>query len=366
MRLSDVDSSRDNNMDLMRFLAASAVIYGHAFHLQNLRDPLEGVIGISTGSLAVAVFFALSGFLIAKSLTSRPSLLEFLVARALRILPALIVVNVLVVLISGFSWTSVSATDFFGGSQPWMYIVWNSSLLKCEFELPGVFSANPGGSGINGSLWTLPVEARMYGVVFIAGVSSLVMGRLFKSGIASRRRMVGGFGLIGLVLSTFLWEMLGLPYVGGVLSEPGVQLMGFFSAGLVAHAFRERIYLDGRLIIVGFFVLYGWRETRFADALLIPWLAYTCLWTAYSPRINARGFGSKGDFSYGIYIFAFPVQQWFYSQDPEMAPLTNAGYTFPIVVLLAAISFWCIERPSLQLKHPLAEKIRSLVGAKAS
>ena len=103
-------------MDLMRFLAASAVIYGHAFHLQNLRDPLEELVGRSTGSLAVAVFFALSGFLIAKSLTSRPSLLESLVARALRILPALIVVNVLVVLIAGFTWSSISAAEFFGGS----------------------------------------------------------------------------------------------------------------------------------------------------------------------------------------------------------------------------------------------------------
>ena len=365
MRLSDVDSSRDNNMDLMRFLAASAVIYGHAFHLQNLRDPLEELVGRSTGSLAVAVFFALSGFLIAKSLTNRPSLLEFLVARALRILPALIVVNVLVVLIAGFTWSSMSAAEFFGGSQPWTYIFWNSSLLKCQFELPGVFSANAYGDAVNGSLWTLPVEARMYGLVFLAGATSLVIGKVTRAGNELRRYMVGGFGVVGLASSLFLWEMLGLPHLGGVLSEPGVRLMGFFSAGMVAHAFRKKIYLDGRLIVVGFLVLYCWRETRFAEAFLVPWLAYTCLWTAYSPRINARGFGSKGDFSYGIYIFAFPVQQWFYSQDPGMAPLTNAGFTFPIVVVLAAISFWCIERPSLRFKHTLSEKVRFLFGRKA-
>jgi len=366
MRISDVDSSRDNNMDLMRFLAASAVIYGHAFHLQNLRDPLEGVVGRSTGSLAVAVFFALSGFLIAKSLTSRPSLLEFLVARALRILPALIVVNVLVVLISGFAWTAVPTAEFFGGSAPWTYIFWNSSLLKSQFYLPGVFVGNPAGSAVNGSLWTLPVEARMYGLVFLAGLSSLLISKILATGFLDRRRMVGLFGLIALAFSLFLWRVLGLPYVGGVLSENGVELMGYFSAGMVAHAFRERINLDGRIIIAGAVALLIWRDTRFADALFIPWLAYSCLWTAYTPRVNARGFGSKGDFSYGIYIFAFPVQQWFYSQNPEMNPLTNAISTFCIVVALAAISFWFIERPALRFKRSLSDRIRSLFGTTRS
>ena len=173
--------SRDNNMDLIRFLAASAVIYAHAFNLQNLRDPLESVTGRSTGSLAVAIFFSLSGFLIAKSITTRESLMEFLIARALRILPALLVVNFLVVIVAGLVWTNLGTGDFFANPESWSYFFWNSSLLKCQFQLPGVFEQNPYGPAVNGSLWTLPVEARMYGLVFLAGLTSVLFGKIFGS-----------------------------------------------------------------------------------------------------------------------------------------------------------------------------------------
>lgn len=353
-------------MDLMRFLAASAVIYGHAFHLQNLRDPLESVTGRSTGSLAVAIFFSLSGFLIAKSITSRRSVLEFLIARALRILPALLVINFLVVVVAGFAWTSLGTGEFFASSQTWSYFAWNSSLIKCQFELPGVFEENPFGPAVNGSLWTLPVEARMYGIVFLAGLTSLFFGRFFGSEFERRRRFVGLFAIAAMAMSLFGWKAMGLPYIGGVLPEQGVQLLGYFGFGMFAHAFRERIHLDGRFIVAGACVLLATRETAFASAMFIPWLAYSCLWLAYTPRLGARGFGSRGDFSYGIYIFAFPVQQWMYSVSPQMSPLSNAGFSFCIVIVLAAASFWLIERPCLSLKKPLSNRISSLFGPRGS
>ncbi|RPG19749.1 MAG: acyltransferase [Phycisphaera sp. TMED9] len=366
MRISDVDSSRKNNMDLIRFLAASAVIYGHAFHLQNLEDPLESVTGRSTGSLAVAIFFSLSGFLIAKSITTRRSVLEFVVARALRILPALFVVNLLVILVAGFAWTTLGAGEFFSNSQTWSYFAWNSSLLKCQYELPGVFESNPGGPAVNGSLWTLPVEARMYGIVFLAGLTSLALGKFLGGEFERRRRVVGVFAIVAMVLSLFGWAAMGIPYVGGVLSEPGVELLGYFGFGMFAHAFRERIHLDGRIVVAGGVALLATRDSAFANAMFIPWLAYACLWISYTPRLQASGFGSRGDFSYGIYIFAFPVQQWIYSVSPGMAPLSNAGFTFCIVIVLAALSFWCIERPCLGLKKPLSEKIQMFFGKRVT
>ena len=166
-------------------------------------------------------------------------------------------------------------------------------------------------------------------------------------------------------MSLFGWKAMGLPYVGGVLPEQGVELLGYFGFGMFAHAFRERIHLDGRLVLAGSVVLLVARDSAFANAMFIPWLAYTCLWVAYTPRLQARGFGSRGDFSYGIYIFAFPVQQWIYSVSPDMAPLSNAGLTFCIVLVLAVISFWCIELPCLGLKKPLSEKVRSFFSVRS-
>ena len=366
MRLSDVDSGRHNNMDLIRFIAASAVIYGHAFHLQNLRDPLEAVTGHATGTLAVGVFFCLSGFLIAKSLCNRPSLFEFVIARCLRILPALIVVNIAVVLVSGFFWTDLGSGVFFASGSPWTYILWNSSLLRCQFDLPGVFEANPWGTAVNGSLWTLPVEARMYGLVFAAGIASLLLQKCPGLNRFDRRWAVGVFGFVAFVLSAWLWFALSIPYVSGVLTESGVELMGYFGIGMVAHAAREHVRLSGWGVVGGALLLAAIPGSYFYGAIFAVWLSYSCLWLSYTPSINARNFGSRGDMSYGIYIFAFPIQQCLYAGDAAMTPMANALATFLMVLPLAAASFHFIERPALRLKHPLAEKIDSLLRPRRS
>ncbi|MCP4839252.1 MAG: acyltransferase, partial [Planctomycetes bacterium] len=336
MRLSDVDSGRQNNMDLIRFIAASAVIYGHAFHLQNLRDPLEGVTGHSTGSLAVGIFFCLSGFLIAKSLCNRPSLLEFLLARCLRILPALIVVNIAVVLVAGLFWTDLTPAAFFADSRSWTYVLWNSSLLKCQYELPGVFVGNAYGDAVNGSLWTLPVEARMYGLVFAAGVASLLVQKSPGLKNLDRRRVVGLFGLVAFLLSAWIWSALSIPYVSGVFSEGGVLLMGYFGVGMMAHVMRDHVRLSGWVVLCVAALLASISESGLYEPVFFVWLAYTCLWLSYTPLVNARNFGKRGDVSYGIYIFAFPVQQYLYSTSDSMAPLTNAMLAFVIVLPLAA------------------------------
>ena len=136
--------------------------------------------------------------------------------------------------------------------------------------------------------------------------------------------------------------------------------MGFFSMGMLAHTLRDRIRLNGWIVSAGFVACLILRNTVCYEPLFTIWLPYACLWVAYTPRINAHQFGFKGDFSYGIYIFAYPVQQWLYSMNVEMYPLTNAILTFFIVIVLAACSFWYIEKPALGMKHTVALRIRSV------
>lgn len=359
MRLSDVDSGRHNNMDFIRFTAASAVIYGHAFYLQNLHDPMVEVTGQPTGFLAIGVFFGLSGFLIAKSLCNRPSLLEFLIARGLRILPALIVMNVVVVVVAGMFWTDLSPAEFFMDGRAWSYVVVNSSLLKCQYHLPGVFSENPGDTAVNGSLWTLPIEARMYGIVFLAGLASLILQRSPRFRSFDRLRIVGLVGILAFLVAVVAWPLLGIPSVPGVLSAAGARLMGFFGIGMAAYGMRRHLPLSGWVVLGGAFLLPLASSQILYEAILTVWLTYACLWFSYTPRINARRFGVHGDMSYGIYIFAFPIQQCLYAFDPQMRPLSNAMITFVTVLPIAAASFRFIEKPALGLKHPLALKLQS-------
>lgn len=345
--LGKVDGGRDNNMDFMRFVAASMVIYAHAFNLAGDRDPLESVTGMSSGSLAVAVFFSLSGYLIARSLLNRDSLLEFCLARGLRILPALVVANILAIVAGGLIWTRYSAGDYWSSAQTWKYLVLNSSLVKNTYELPGVFESNVYGPAVNGSLWTLPVEARMYALVLLAGVLSLTLGRTLRFG---RTGWVTGVGLVGLGLSCGLWKAMGIPYGNGVLSESGVKLLGVFSFGMALQGVRERVCLSGWVVLAGAVAVFLVRETAVFDSAFVIWLPYACLWLAYTRRINARGFGRHGDLSYGIYVYAFPIQQWIYARDPAFSPLWNAAVTFVAVLVLAYISWRIIERPALGSK----------------
>lgn len=358
--LAELDGDRDNNMDFMRFVAASMVIYAHAFNLAGRRDPLESVTGMPTGALAVAVFFALSGYLISRSLLNRHSLFEFLLARALRILPALIVANLLAVVVGALFWTEFSQRAYWSDPATWQFLVMNSTLLKNSYELPGVFLQNPFGPAVNGSLWTLPVEARMYGIVFAAGAFSLLL-----RGGRSRLALVTGFGVGAMVLSAGAWRALGLPVGGGLLGEPGIRLLGIFGFGMALQGFREWIRLDGRAVLIGGALCFLVRDTAVADAFFMLWLPYTCLWFAYTRKFNARGFGRHGDLSYGIYVYAFPIQQWIYSRNAEIDPLWNAAGTFAAVLVMAALSWRLVERPALDLKNGIRDGMSRFIPARS-
>ena len=77
--VADEASDRRNNINVIRFIAASAVIYGHMAHLTGL--PVPQICGEEVSSLAVKVFFVLSGYLIAQSYQRDPDPFRYLVRR---------------------------------------------------------------------------------------------------------------------------------------------------------------------------------------------------------------------------------------------------------------------------------------------
>ena len=70
MQLGSVSRGRDNNLNLIRLLAAAAVLVSHAYPItlgDGAEEPLTAELGFTLGTVAVYVFFAISGFLIAGS-----------------------------------------------------------------------------------------------------------------------------------------------------------------------------------------------------------------------------------------------------------------------------------------------------------
>lgn len=359
VKLSDVDATRINNMDVLRLLAAITVIFHHAHTLRGDNDPLGFLLGRSSGFVAVGVFFALSGFLIAKSMVNCKSLVDFAVGRCLRIFPGLLVANIVTFLVAAFFLTKLSLWNFLSRSESWEYVLINCSFLANRWQLPGVYENNPGNTMVNGSLWTLPIEARMYFIVFLAGLAALYVGKI-RPGPLEKHRRYGAilFGLTACALSFGVWELIGIPYGGGLLSRGGVELMGIFGLGMLAEGFRKKLWLDFRVLLTIAIVFALVRQGQLGSFFFALLLTYSTILISYWQPSYFKPKNLSFDLSYGLYIYSWPIQQIFYQSQPPMLPIVNFFCTFFIVVPLAALSWYFIEHPCLNKRQVVSAWLR--------
>ncbi len=344
MRLSEVSRGRDNNLNLIRMLAAVAVLVSHAYPISlgtGTAEPLKAQIGLSLGTVAVYVFFLISGFLIAKSYDSGKGLVDWAAARVLRLFPGLFVALTLTVVLLGPAVTSLGLREFFTSPATLTYVPRNMALVSEQFGLPGVFEDNPLPQAINGSLWTLFYEVLCYLGVPVLGL----MGAF-----GSRSRMV-------TALCAFAALEITISYLG-----PGVHYKVAAAAGLAPpfvigtafYIWRDSIPLRPNigvvLAVVGTFL----RIEDVLPFLFIIALAYNVFLLAYLPGGAIRKYNHLGDYSYGIYIYAFPMQQlavWLFGPQTPVANMATAGVA---TLILAILSWHIVERKALASKAQVA------------
>ena len=176
-------SIESNNFDAIRLIAALCVLISHAFPLTYGSDEFEPVYrwshGQTTiGTIAVGVFFAISGFLITRSFVhagrSWGGVSRFVRARVLRLVPALLVALLLLAFLFGPLVSSQPIADYFQFPQMVRFILINCSFVSFHDTLPGVFIHNPFPNSVDGSLWTLRHEVRCYLMIFLLGVAGLL------------------------------------------------------------------------------------------------------------------------------------------------------------------------------------------------
>ena len=141
---------RDNNFNLIRFLAASAVILDHSFTLvapDQAANAIVDVEALEIGRLAVDVFFIVSGFLVTRSVMTQPTLVDYAVARFLRLFPGLLVACLGIAFVLGPLVTLVSWQDYFTDPRPWLFVPLTSTLITHTLTLPGVFDNVPAKAG---------------------------------------------------------------------------------------------------------------------------------------------------------------------------------------------------------------------------
>ena len=342
--LAAVADSRRNNFRLIRHIAATAVIFVHSFMvLTPAASPVGWAWKISEpgAGIAVDVFFVASGFLVARSLLRRGDVLDYVLSRSLRIYPALVVVVWLTAFVLGPAVTSLPLAQYFATKSVYGYVFYDSLMWfpnRFRYQLPGVFTGlgSMAGDTVNASLWTLPWEVCMY-------ASLLVLYKLR----ALRLPIQAAFLLsLGLLYAAEAAEWISL----GVWASLAVRFAVFFYTGVALYSFRQWVPLTHALMIAAttVFAATWW---LFGAAVLLPfWLGYAVLYFAYHPALVIDRWCEGPDFSYGLYIYAYPIQQTLvWAFQPTSLPLFIA-VVLALTTLVAMASWYLIEAPALALK----------------
>ncbi len=349
MRLSDYAVGRDNNFNLIRFLAALSVLFGHSVGVLGLPSSHEFFfdhLGLSLAEMAVDVFFVASGFLVTASLINRGSLIAFLWARVLRIYPALWVMLGLTVFALAPALTTLPLADFFSAPKTWEYLVKCATVLGgVRYSLPGVFETMPLKGEFNGSLWTLPIEFRLY-LYLAAG--------WFVFALTPTIRVRALTVLAPLATAAFLGLILEGRFFAAAFNVADIRIFVFL-AGSSLYLLRDHVPMGRGFLFAALacLAMASFNISAFFVAYLLL-LAPLVLHLAYLPKGRILAFNGSGDFSYGVYIYAFPIQQTLAFLFPGLGLVALIAVAAPITIGVAALSWVLIEKRALALKDGAA------------
>lgn len=334
--------TRANCLNSVRLIAALSVLMSHSWPITGLPlDPLSRWVGISQGSLAVYVFFAISGYLVAQSATTNRSTLEFVSARFLRIFPGLLVC-VLTTVIAASTISTLAPGDFFTTAETQSYIKQNI-VLDTRYTLPGVFTLNPLARTINGSLWTPKLEVWL----------DIAMTVVMVGGITLHRATFNALCIV------FAFLCLKTPADPAFLPPKWPPEYTYncwcFMTGALLYINREKLPLTLRgLLLLWVLVLVG-RNSSLHSYLICSAIGYSGLWIGFRFKRDFIPFAHQYDISYGAYLYAWPVQQIFamhsgFHGHPWLLMLAS----IPVTLVLGYASWRLVEKPALRLKKVLA------------
>lgn len=338
-------ATHDNGFNLVRLVCALAVVVYHTWMMnvaEPMRDPITRFLNPNTdlGAVAVGVFFVISGMFVARSWMSDPHLGRFAARRIARIVPGLFACLLV---------TTVAAVAFFsnGGwrglfeSAPWRYIFGNTVLHGLVYQIPPAhlrIEGVLGGQPLNGPLWTLYWEGRMYVMVALIGLAAALPLRTWMRGVALFLLLAAN--VYPEVVSGYVWE---------------TRMWSLFLTGIVLQTLGPEVRIGWRHVACALaLVLLNW--TRSADQTPSPltWfgialVAVTLALCAGSARLPAwAAHVQRHDYSYGIYIWHWPVITMLREVLPPMGPKRLTVVSLAVVIPLAMMSWHLVERPALR------------------
>ena len=345
-RIGDVLAPNANNLGVLRLIAAIAVLISHCALLKigsEAAEPLASVMAFSLSDHALHAFFFISGLTIAASLARARSYREFIVARVLRIWPALIVVTLILTLCVGPLLGRETASAYFADPGWAEYIRKAVYLSAAGLNLPGVFSGNPHLPIANGSPWTLKYEVICYGLIAICAIS------------AGGRHRLARTHLIAISTAAAAAAMLLTP-AGLYESFPGhlARFWFAFGLGVLTWQYADRLRLSFWTVAGLGACLWVSRGGQFERPLSIVFTASLVLFLAILPAERTRRFTNRTDLSYGVYVTAWPITQTIIEFFPDQPLLNVTLATLLLSIAMAFASWTLIEKPAMSLRPLLS------------
>jgi peptidoglycan/LPS O-acetylase OafA/YrhL len=377
--VSEVFNPRANALTIVRWGLALLVVVSHSFPLGGFHggiDPLSYHVsgqGEDFGSLAVAGFFVLSGFLITRSYQSSKNVGQYLWKRAIRILPAFwLSLFIVAFVLAPIAWVHEHhhlAGYFASGPQSaWHYVQVNFFLTMHQWNIQGLLSATPYGHSSSavawdGSLWTLIFEAKCYVLLGVVGMCGLLRYRWTVLALTAM------FYVLYVINASAKYLGVTNP-LATAQALPGVpyqesKLFFLFFLGSCFVLFRDSLLLDDKWgIAAGLGALVCLTQGGWAP-LGLALFAYFLIW--FVSRVNFSKFERFGDPSYGTYVFAFPIQmmlaEYGFSHLGGLRGTLGycefAGVSVVLSGLAGYVSWHLVERHALKLKNGFSRADRA-------
>ncbi|CAJ1510896.1 acyltransferase family protein [[Mycobacterium] burgundiense] len=345
MKLGIAFDPRNNALNALRLVLATEVILFHSFPVTGhaVSSPVVLQLLFSVG---VDGFFALSGFLITASWLRNPNVRSYLAARALRILPGFYIclfVTAFVIAPVSVAIQGGSPMRLLMSSAPIEYVLKNLGVIHLHFDVGGTPADIPFAGIWNASLWSLIWELMCYLAVVGLGIAGLAKFRWVSPVI--------------LVLATIGAAMLPPLTFPGVWTIPQLAMRCaiMFAAGAVLYHWRDVIPARWSLVAVCVAIVVA--AGALPDYRIVAGLPLAYAVVVSGVLLKQKRLNIRTDVSYGMYIYAFPVQQLLAvaglaSMNPFLFFVISVAATLP----LAAASWFLVEKRALALKSRVKPK----------
>ncbi|PHR62353.1 MAG: hypothetical protein COA47_04615 [Robiginitomaculum sp.] len=340
----------------LRMILALGVLLGHSYvvHLgRTVPEPLH-LFNLTLSYISVNGFFILSGLLITRSIDRNSDLIRFFTARFLRLYPAMVVMTLLAAFVIGPMVSALPMAAYFADPMVWRYVCDVLTFGNTSGGPPQIFAQNPFDGEWSASLWTLRYEAMAY-----AGTALLAVLGLNRSKTAMLAVFVA---VTGFFVAVRLFPQ--------ILPDPLVHLSRFgmtYLLGALLYVYRDQIKLSWVIgaVTVILAATFGWFGSQASFEILLNFvLAAGLLLIGFAKLPFAAKLSRMPDFSYGVYIWQWPIMQALWYFEIARSPLVTMALAIPASIAVGALSWYLLEKPALALKTPLAGAIRNAFKAR--